>query len=92
MMISFLSGLFIGVIYFGGLYYSTHKIKAVRNPGLFMALSLLIRMGILLVGLYYLAQRGYKSILLGFIGIMLIRFILVFQVRKHSSNSNSERK
>lgn len=91
MISSFLIGLLIGVLYFGGLYYSTLKFGGVKNPGLFMVLSLILRMATLLFGLYYLAQRGYKNILLGFIGIMLVRFVMLFQVKRHSSNPNSER-
>lgn len=91
MIISFLIGLLIGVLYFGGLYYSTQKFNDVRSPGLFMSLSMLIRMGILLVGLYYLAQSGYKSVLIGFLGIMIIRFVSVSKVKRETSDINLER-
>lgn len=91
MIISFLIGLFLGVLYFGGLYYSTQKFNDVKSPALLMLISFILRMGILIVGLYYLAQLGYKNILVGFAAVMLVRFIIVFKVNNHPSNSVSER-
>lgn len=81
---SFLIGLTIGLLYFGGLYLSTQKLKDAKNPGLLMIMSTLVRMAIMIYGLYYLAQTGYKNILVGFVAIMAIRFVMVFQVRKSS--------
>ena len=81
---SFLIGLGIGLIYFGGLYWSTEKIESVKSPAFLMVGSMIIRMAILLFGLYYLAQSGYQSILAGFIGIMMVRFIMVYYVKKQT--------
>lgn len=82
MIISFLIGMLIGVLYFGGLYVTTQRINDVKSPGLLMITSMLLRMIILLIGLYYLAKTGIQSILIGFLGIMLVRFIMVFLVKK----------
>lgn len=81
---SFLMGIGIGLIYFGGLYWSTGKIDSVKSPAFLMIASMLLRMIILLLGLYYLAQSGYQSVLAGFVGIMIVRFIMVYQVKKQT--------
>lgn len=91
MIISFLIGLFLGGIYFGGLYYSTQKFNNVKSPALFMVFSFILRMGILIIGLYYLVQSGSKNILIGLLGVILVRFIMVFKVNKHPSKSVSEK-
>lgn len=91
MIISFFIGLFLGVIYFGGLYYSTQKFKDIKNPTLFMAFSFFIRMMFLVGGLYFLAKSGYKNILIGFLGLMLVRFIMVFRVKQLNSKPNTGR-
>lgn len=87
MIASFLIGLVLGIIYFGGLYYSTQKFNQVKRPALFMVLSFVIRMGILLIGFYYLTKIDYKNVLIGLVGVILIRIIMVFKVKELSSKS-----
>ncbi|UJF16455.1 ATP synthase subunit I [Jeotgalibaca sp. MA1X17-3] len=91
MIVSFLIGLLIGILYFGGLYYTTQKFNHVKSPGLFMILSFIFRMGILLTGLYYLAQAGFKNILLGFLAIMIVRMIMVSKIKKDPSKPDTKR-
>lgn len=87
MIVSFLIGLVLGMIYFGGLYYSTHKFNKVKRPALFMILSFTIRMSILIIGFYYLTKTDYKNVLIGLLGVILIRIIMVFRVKELSSKS-----
>lgn len=92
MIVSFLIGLLLGVLYFGGLYFSTQKFSSVKRPALFMILSFVLRMGILIAGFYYLSKSGYKNILIGLLGVMLVRFIMLFNIKNHPSKSTTERK
>lgn len=92
MLISFLIGLLLGSIYFGGLYYSTQKFNNAKNPALFMILSFILRMGFLIAGFYYLSKSGYKNILIGLLAVMLVRFFMLFSIKNHPSKSNTERK
>lgn len=92
MISSFFIGLFLGILYFGGLYFSTKRFNNVKNPALFMILSFILRMGILIGGLYYLSKSGYKNIIIGFIAVMLVRFVIIFNIKDNSSKSVTERK
>ena len=87
MVISFLIGLLLGILYFGGLYYSTKKFNKVKRPALFMILSFIIRMGILLIGFYYLAKIDYRNVLIGLVGVILVRVIMVLKVKESNSKS-----
>lgn len=87
MFVSFLFGILIGIVYFGGLYYSTQKFKDVKSPSLFMILSFIIRMAILIAGFYYLSKTGYKNVLIALIGVILVRFIMIFKIKNYSSKS-----
>lgn len=87
MIVSFLVGLVLGVIYFGGLYYSTKKFNTVKSPALFMVISFIIRMGILVLGFYYLTKTDYKNVLLGLVGVILVRYIMIFKAKEPSSKS-----
>lgn len=82
MVISFLIGSGLGLVYFGGLYYTTQKLKDSQSPGSLMILSTALRMVIIIFGLYYLAKRGINHILIGSFAIILVRIILVIYVKK----------
>lgn len=81
MITAFFIGIILGLVYFGGLYYSSQAITNVKRPGLIMSFSLFLRMGILIFGLYFLAKRGLQDILIGFIAIMLVRIIMVMMAK-----------
>lgn len=91
MIVSFLIGLLLGGLYFGGLYYSTQSLNHKDRPGVFMILSSLIRMGVLILGLYYLAKRGLKDILIGGLAIIIVRFVMVTFVKKQVPDLKKER-
>lgn len=92
MIISFLIGLFLGVLYFGGLYFTTQRFNNAKSPALFMILSFVLRMGVLIAGFYYLSKSGSKNILIGLLAVMLVRFIMLFNIKNHPSKSSTERK
>lgn len=87
---SFLIGLFIGGVYFGGLYYTTATFHQTKHFALVIILSFVIRLSILGIALYYLAQLGLENILIGFLGIMLVRTVMVSQVKKAESQLKRE--
>lgn len=81
MFIAFLIGLLMGVFFFGGLYWTVQRLGSVKNPAIFMTLSVIIRMVVLILGFYLLADEGYQNILLGLGGVILVRLIMVFTVK-----------
>lgn len=92
MVISFLIGLLLGGLYFGGLYLTTQRFNNAKSPALFMILSFVLRMGVLITGFYYLSKSGYKNILIGLLAVMLVRFLMLFNIKNHPSKSTTERK
>ncbi len=87
-MIAFITGLLVGIIFFGGLYWTVQKINEVSNPSILIALSFVLRMAVLLFGLYYVSKSGYKDVLFALAGIMLMRYILIFTIRKPREKSS----
>ena len=85
MVVSFIIGIILGLFYFGGLYYTTQKLKNNKSPGSLMIISTVVRMAIIIFGLYYLAKRGINHILIGSFAIILVRIILVIYVKKEIS-------
>lgn len=89
-MIAFIMGLILGVIYFGGLYLSIGMMTKVRYPGLIMGLSFALRMAILLIAFYFIAQNGVKDILLALAAVILVRIIMTFKLKEPNSNSTKK--
>ena len=85
MVLSFIIGVILGVFYFGGLFYTTQKLKSYKSPGSLMIISTLVRMLFLIFGLYFLAKRGINHILIGSFAIILVRIILVAYVKRDIS-------
>ena len=82
MFFSFLGGTLLGGMFFGGLYYSTRKLPELKRPGLFMLLSIAIRMTILLGGLYYLFDGKILNLTIALVGVFLSKFLIVKSVQK----------
>ena len=84
---AFLIGLILGVVYFGGLYLIVQRITSFKHPGFIMAISFVIRMGLLLIVFYFIAQKGIKDILLALTGVILVRVIMIFKLKEPVSSS-----
>lgn len=85
-MIAFLIGAALGAIYFGGLYFSTRKIAEVKHPALLMVISFILRMGILVGVFFYVSKGGYQDMLLTLLGVILIRFAMIFALKEEKTN------
>ena len=66
-------GLFLGALYFGGLWWTVRRGLTAANPALWFGLSALARMAMALSGLYYVARAGWPSLLAGLCGLLIAR-------------------
>jgi len=86
MVFGFIGGIFLGIIFFGGLYWSVNKLPKVKHPALLMVISVLIRMIVLISGIYFLSGNDIKRILSTLGGVILVRIIMIFTVQKKSAS------
>ncbi len=89
-MIPLLVGGFLGAVYFGGLYYSVRKMEKVKHPALLMIASFIIRMGILVGVFYYVSKGGYKDMLFTLLGVVLVRYFIIFKTKKSIPKSDKK--
>jgi len=82
MIVGFIGGILLGIIFFGGLYWSVNQLTKVQYPAALMIVSALVRMGIILFGVYLLADNNIKNVLAILIGIILVKVIMIFIVQK----------
>ncbi|WP_319467655.1 ATP synthase subunit I [uncultured Trichococcus sp.] len=81
MAIAFLGGMFLGVLFFGGLLLTVRLLVRVRYPAVLMLGSLMLRLGILFGGLYLLKDGSYLNLPLALLGILVGRFLIVSKVK-----------
>lgn len=86
-MITFIVGLILGVVYFGGLYLSVQMINTAKHPSLIMVLSFAIRMIILVTAFFFIAKNGIKHILLALVAVMLVRLVMTLKLKDQTANS-----
>lgn len=90
MLISFLGGLILGVLFFGGLYMSVNRLTSVSSPALMMLISTMLRMAMLLAGVYLLLRGELKNGIAALVGIVVAKFVSVYLVRKRVRPAGKE--
>ena len=81
-MTEFLIGIGLGIVFFGGLYWTVQKLPDAKHPSLLMSASLLFRMAALLGVLFYVSKGGYKAILFTMAGMLLVRLAMTLGVKR----------
>ena len=76
LLLAFAAGVLIGVIYFGGLWWTVQAGLTARHPALWFSLSLMLRTGAALAGFYFIGQGHWSRLLICFLGFMGGRVIV----------------
>ena len=75
---AWLAGGALGAIFFGGLWWTVRRSVTARQPALWMFGSLLLRMGIVLPGFYFVAGGYWERALTCLLGFVMARFIVTW--------------
>ena len=86
-MVGLFVGIILGIIFFGGLYITVEKLRDAKNPSVLLLLSFLLRMAVLLGGLYLVSRYGFKDMLFALLGIILVKFVMVFLAKRVQEQS-----
>lgn len=76
--VGLVTGLLIGLPFFGGLWWTTKSVLTSQNPALLMLSSLLLRMSLLAVALFVLAPAGPVCMIAATVGLLIVRYAFVF--------------
>lgn len=82
LLLAFAAGLLLGAFFFGGLWWTTKKALASKVPMVWFFSSLIIRLGITLLVIYYLGRNHWERILICLLGFIIARIIIVRLTRK----------
>jgi len=74
-------GVLLGVIFFGGLWWTIRKGVSSTNPGLWFFGSLLLRMSLTFAGFYLVGRGHWERLLLCLLGFIVARLAVTLLTR-----------
>ena len=80
--LAFLSGVILGIIFFGGLWWTVRRGLISPVPALWFSASSLIRIGVALGGFYTVSQGEWRRLLACLFGFFLARIVVMQVSRK----------
>lgn len=75
------SGLVLGIVFFGGLWWTVNRGLTARQPALWFILSLLLRLSVALAGFYFVAGSDWRRLLVCLAGFVIARQIVTRSTR-----------
>jgi len=70
------AGVLLGVMFFGGLWWTVRKGASSQQPALWFLCSLLLRTSTALVGFYLVGRGHWERMLACFLGFVMARYIV----------------
>lgn len=77
MILIFLAGLAMGALFFGGLWFTVQKAVDAKIPALWIFVSFFLRIGITLLGFYFIGAGNWQRLLVCLAGFIVARFIVI---------------
>ncbi len=71
------TGLSVGVIFFGGLWWTVRKAFPSKDPAVWLLGSLLLRMGLVLTAFYFVGRGQWERMLTCLIGFIIARVVVM---------------
>ncbi|MFA6014345.1 MAG: ATP synthase subunit I [Gallionellaceae bacterium] len=75
--LALLTGLLLGGVFFGGLWWTVQQGLASPRPALWFGFSFIVRTSIVLYGFYWVGASNWQHLLLCLLGFMSARFMIV---------------
>lgn len=72
-----LVGFALGVLFFGGLWFTVQRSVTSRKPALWFLASFVFRTSLLLTGFYYVAKESWQSLLICVAGFVIARLAVI---------------
>ena len=76
LVLALVTGLLLGVVFFGGLWWTVRKGVSSKQPALWFFGSLLLRTSIALAGFYFIACGHWERLLVCLLGFVMARLIV----------------
>jgi len=87
----FAAGVGLGLIYFLGLWATIRQLAQRQHTSLWMMASLVLRLGLVLTGFYFLmSAAGWQGLLAALLGFTLVRLVLTRWLRPISQANENQ--
>ncbi len=80
-VLSLMAGVLLGMVFFGGLWWTVQRIAGSERPHLLLAASLALRAAIVMGGFYLLLMAGWHYLLPALIGFLAARTLLTHHLK-----------
>jgi F1F0 ATPase subunit 2 len=80
------AGVFLGAVFFGGLWWTIRRSLSSEQPALWFGGSLLLRTAAVLAGFYLVAQSDWRRLLACLLGFWLARIVVTQLTQLKSAN------
>ena len=75
---SLVIGLALGFLFFSGLWKTLQHLPVTRNPSILIMGSAIIRIGVVILGFFFLVMEGHwDRLMVGLLGFLVMRTFLV---------------
>lgn len=71
-----IAGIALGILFFGGLWFTIRKSIGSKRPTLLFMGSLIIRMAIVVLGFYYVGANNWLKMLVCLVGFLIARMVI----------------
>ena len=88
--LALMAGLLLGTIFFGGLWWTVRKGLSSKSPAVWFLGSLLLRMGIVLAGFYFIGRGDWQRLVVCLLGFIIARIIVMRLTRTPIDHGNSQ--
>ena len=75
-----LLGVFLGGVFYGGLWWTVRRGTAARRPAFWFLGSLLVRLSVVLLGIYSVGRHSGARMLICLLGFVLVRPLVLWLV------------
>ncbi len=72
-VVSLLTGLLLGLLFFGGLWWTVQRILTARHPVALVMGSLLLRLGAVIIGMVLVAHGHWERFVVCLLGLVIAR-------------------
>ncbi len=84
-----LAGVLLGIIFFGGLWFTVRIGLRSKNTALIFMGSVILRMAIILVGFYYIGANNWQKMLVCLGGFLIARIVITRITQKQDQPENT---
>jgi F1F0 ATPase subunit 2 len=91
MGLSFIVGLLLGALFFGGLWFTVSKLATSPSPALWFIGSFFLRSAITVIGFYYVAFGDWRRLLVCLLGFIVARYAVVYFTKSRDKQLQIEK-